>query len=203
MSKNFKVEQHPFEFVLMINGNFICQRYFNIHNFNPDVIDSLEMKELLEDIAGMNYSNWGRIGIIPKYLKDRSCEYLQFFQDNPRLSFNNNDEDNKNVWEKEDIYTFEIKIDGEVVGKIQFSGNYFPPKIRYKVNLKHKTNIWGERELDKKGKPIHLDILPIITKEIKKTFSRKTYTTEYMDYSLDTVTKQREENAHLYQTLVD
>jgi hypothetical protein len=201
--KNIKIEQHPFEFVLRINGNFICQRYFNIHNFNPDVIDSLEMKLLLDKIAGMNNGGWGEVGIIPTYLKERSKEYMEFFEDNPQHSFKNKDEKRRNIWEKEDTYTFEIKIDGEVVGVSQFAGNYFPPRIRNKVNLKHKTNIWGEKELDKNGKPIALDILPKITKEIKKSFSQKSYTKEYMGYSLDYVTKQREAYAEKYQTLVN
>ncbi len=196
-----KIEQHPFEFVLRINGNIICQRYFNIHNFNPDVIESLEMKELLDSIAGMNNNDFGQMGIIPKFLKDRSSEYIQFFEDNPHLSYKAGEESEKNIWAKEDNYTFEIKIDDEVVGLILFSGNVFPPKIRYKVNLKHKTNIWGERELDENGKAIHLDIIPSIVKEIKKTFSQKTYTKDYMGYDLDYTSKLMESYNEKYHTL--
>lgn len=201
--KDKKIEQHPFEFVLRINGHFICQRYFNIHNFNPDVIDSLELKELLDSIAGMSNGDWGQCGIIPQYLKERSAEYLDFFDKNPQLSNNVKDEETKDIWEKEDIYTFEIRIDNEIVGISQFAGNYFPPKIRYKVNLKHQTNIWGEKVLDKDGQPIPLDILPNITKEIKKVFSQKSYTKEYMGYSLDQLTKMQKEYDEKYQTLVD
>ncbi len=198
-----KIEQHPFEFILRINGNIICQRYFNIHNFNPDVIESLEMKELLDTITGMNNNDFGQMGIIPSFLKERSGEYIQFFEDNPHLSYKAGEETEKNIWLKEDTYTFEIRIDDEVVGISQFSGNWFPPKIRYKVNLKHQTNIWGEKVLNEKGLPIHLDILPAITKEIKKTFSQKSYTTEYMGYSLDSISKLRDEYDNKYQTLVD
>lgn len=195
-----KSEQHPFEFVLNINGNIICQRFFNIHNFNEDVIDSLEMKELLDSIAGTNNGKWGEYGIIPNFLKERSCEYLQFFEDNQHLSYKNRENDTS-IWEKEDVYSFELKIDGVVVGVTQFDGNTFPPKIRYKVNLKHKTNIWGEKQLNEKGTAIQLDIIPRITKAIKKTFSQKSYTKEYMGYNLDYLTKQREEYNEKYQTL--
>jgi len=195
-----KSEQHPFEFVLKINGNIICQRFFNIHNFNEDVIDSLEMKELLDTIAGTNNGEWGEYGIIPSFLKERSCEYLQFFEDNQHLSYKNRENDTS-IWEKEDVYSFELKIDGVVVGVTQFDGNTFPPKIRYKVNLKHKTNIWGEKELNEKGTAVQLDIIPRITKAIKKTFSQKSYTKEYMGYNLDCLTKQREEFNEKYQTL--
>jgi len=168
-----KIEQHPFEFVLKINNNIICQRYFNIHNFNEDVIDSLEMKELLDSIAGMNNNQGWEMGIIPTFLKDRSCEYLAFFDDNPHLSYKNKDGGVEDIWAKNDTYSFEIRINGELVGVSLFEGSTFPPKIRYKVNLKHKTNIWGEKQLNERDLPIKLDILPRITKEIKKTFSRK------------------------------
>jgi len=191
-----KTEQHPFEFVLKINGNIICQRFFPIYNFNEDVIDSLEMKELLDRIVGMNNLSGWEIGIIPDFLKKRSSEYLQFFEDNQHLPYNN-----INIWANKDTYTFEIKINGEVVGVSQFEGNTFPPKIRYGVNLHHQTNIWGEKEFNDKGLPIKLDILPIITKDIIKTFSKKSYTKEYMGYSLDYNTKIREEYTKKYQTL--
>ena len=196
-----KIEQHPFEFVLKINNNIICQRYFNIHNFNEDVIDSLEMKELLDSIAGMNNNQGWEMGIIPTFLKDRSCEYLAFFDDNPHLSYKNKDGGVEDIWAKNDTYSFEIRINGELVGVSLFEGSTFPPKIRYKVNLKHKTNIWGEKQLNERDLPIQLDILPRITKEIKKTFSRKSYTQDYIGYSLDYNTKLRAEFANKYNTL--
>jgi len=76
-----KIEQYPFEYMLRINGNVICQRFFNVYNFNPDVIDSLEMKELLDDIAGMNNGDWGAMGIIPNFLKDKTSAYLHHFHE--------------------------------------------------------------------------------------------------------------------------
>lgn len=198
-----KIEQHPFEFVLKINGHIICQRYFNIYNFNPDVIDSLEMKELFDSITGMNNGDWGTMGIIPRFLKDKTSAYLHHFHENEYLAEQGKDKDIKvnNIWEKYDTYTFEIKIDGEVVGISEFAGNLFPPKVRYKVNLKTKTNVWGEKILDEKGNTISLNVLSKITKEIKKSFSQKSYTHEHMGYELDYNTKLRHEYAKKYLTL--
>ena len=202
--KKREIEQHPFEFMFRINGHPICQRFFNIYNFNPEVIDSLEMKELLDEITGMNNNGvWGSMGIIPKYLKEKSSEYLHHFHENPYLVEQGKDRDIQanNVWEKYDQYTFEILIDGEVVGSSEFSGNFFPPKVRYKVNLKNKTNVWGDKELDAKGKMIPMDTLSTIVKEIKKTFSQKSYTKEHMGYSLDYNTKLKQHYAEKYLTL--
>jgi len=197
-----RIEQHPFEFVLRINNHIICQRYFNINNFNPDVLGSLDMKELLDSIAGVNNS-WGTMGIIPNFLKERSSEYLQFFEDNPHLSYKNRDSEVKNIYDKYDSYTFEIKIEGKIVGISEFSGNIFPPKIRYKVNLKHETNIWGDKVLDSKGSAKSLDIIPNIVKEIKKTFSRKSYAGDYMGYPLDIIAQQEQEYANYEPTLAN
>jgi len=43
----------------------------------------------------------------------------------------------------------------------------------------------------------------MITKEIKKTFSKKSYTKDYIGYSLDYNTKLRAEYADKYNTLLN
>ena len=38
-----------FEFLLKINSNIICQRYFSMKNFNPKSVNSREMLECVND----------------------------------------------------------------------------------------------------------------------------------------------------------
>ena len=38
-----------FEFILSINGNIICQRYFSVKNFNPKVLRSVDLTECVEE----------------------------------------------------------------------------------------------------------------------------------------------------------
>ena len=71
-NKKRKFEQERFEFMLRINGHPICQRYFDIRNFNEDSINSMEMKELMDTLAGMNNGDFGSMGIIPNFLKGKS-----------------------------------------------------------------------------------------------------------------------------------
>jgi hypothetical protein len=71
-----KIEDQRFEFVLYINDHIICQRYFNIYDFNEDSIKSLELKEMMDNIAGMNNGDYGSQGIIPNHLKEKSLTYL-------------------------------------------------------------------------------------------------------------------------------
>ncbi len=68
-----KPEEQRFEFILYINGNIVCQRYFGVRDYNPSVRDSDELKELMDSLVGMNlvkYSDkhsW--MGMIPTHLK--------------------------------------------------------------------------------------------------------------------------------------
>lgn len=153
-----KFEQERFEFMLRINGNPICQRYFDIRNFNEDSINSYEMKELMDIIAGMNNGPIGTLGIIPNFLKEKSVDYLWGYY-NPWKPQKNEDINRKDIFEKEDVFTFEFRVDDKTVAESIFTGNYFPPKVRYQVNIK--------------------DIIPEIISEIRQCLSKKTYTESY------------------------
>ena len=48
-----RVEEQRFEFVLYINDHIICQRYFNIRDYNEVVLKSYDIKELLDNLADM------------------------------------------------------------------------------------------------------------------------------------------------------
>lgn len=148
-----KIEDQRFEFVLYINDHIICQRYFNIYDFNEDSIKSLELKEMMDNIAGMNNGDYGSHGIIPNHLKEKSLTYLW---DNYNPYFLQPEEGSKNIFEKEDNFQFEVKVDKASVAKTQFSGNFFPPKVRYAVDVR--------------------EIIPSIMSEIRHSMSQKKYT---------------------------
>lgn len=148
-----KIEEQRFEFSLYINDHIICQRYFNIRDYNEDSINSLEMKELIDNIAGLNNDSIGSLGIIPNHLKNKAVDYL-WTNYNPYYS--QTEEVIKTTTDKIDNFQFEIKVDKVVVAKTQFSGNLFPPKVRYAVDIK--------------------EIIPSIMSEIRHFLSQKNYT---------------------------
>ena len=150
MKKNVNFSNQKFEFLLKINNNIICQRYFNIRDYNENAIKSLELKELMDNIVGLNNGDFGSVGIIPTFLKNRAVDYLW-------NNFNPYQEQTEvlRTTDKVDNYQFEIKVDKAVVAKSQFSGNLFPPKVRYDVNIK--------------------EIIPSIMTEIRYYFSQKNY----------------------------
>jgi len=143
-----KVEEQRFEFILYINDHIICQRYFNIRDYNEDSVKSLEMKDLMDNIVGMNNGDFGSLGIIPRYLKNKSVDYLW---DNYNPYMPQKEETVKNIFEKLDNFQFEIKIDKVSVAKSEFCGNFFPPKVRYAVDVR--------------------EIIPSIMSEIRSYFS--------------------------------
>ena len=155
---NKKIEEQRFEFVLYINKHIICQRYFSIRDYNEQSLNSLEIKALIDRIVGVNASS---MGYIPYHLKKKSVDYLWRFY-NP---YNKQTEVNyKNNYEKEDIFDFEIKVDKETVAQSTFSGNLFPPQIRYQVDIK--------------------ELIPNIISDIKDTLSQKKYTRKYANVVL-------------------
>ena len=146
-----KIEEQRVEFILYINNHIICQRYFNIRDFNEHSVKSVEMKELMDAIC--NVHSEGRLGIIPNFLK-RKAEDLLWTSYNPFSQ--PYEQPKKNNYEKIDDFQFEIKVDKKSVGKSVFSGNLFPPKVRYAVDIK--------------------EIIPSIMGEIRDVLSRKNYT---------------------------
>ena len=158
---NKKIEEQRFEFILYINKHIICQRYFSIRDYNEKSTNSLELKELMDNIVGISNDEYGTMGIITNHLKKKSAEYLYKFYNpyNPPK-----EEPYKNIFEKEDIFDFEIRVDKTTVALSTFSGNYFPPQVRYQVDIK--------------------ELIPNIISEIKDTLSKKKYTTRYADVEL-------------------
>jgi hypothetical protein len=154
-----KIEEQRFEFVLYINKHIVCQRYFNIRDYNEKSPRSLEIKDLMDRLVGMN--NVGGLGLIPNRLKNKSVEYLwknynPYYQQKPEIG--------KNIFDKLDTFDFEIKVDKVIVAQSTFSGNFFPPQVRYQVDIK--------------------EIIPDIISEIKDVLSAKKYTTKFADVVL-------------------
>tara|TARA_R110000803_G_scaffold5634_16_gene18605 strand:- start:7409 stop:7888 length:480 start_codon:yes stop_codon:yes gene_type:complete len=149
MKKTYK--KYLFEFMFLINDHPIVGRNFPINNFNKESLHSYEIKESIDSI----------VEIIRKYFKKRSFEYLYRYHN----YYNTNDNLNcENVYENEDIFKFQIKYKGDVVSSKIFSGNDYPPKVRYDVDIRK--------------------IIPLIVEELQVSLSEKTYSQKYLEYDL-------------------
>ncbi len=123
-----------FEFLLLINGHIVCQRYFNVREFNYDVLRSYELKTCVDRCVNL-ITGEGSTSMPNEWtLKGKTWKYL-WAGYNPYL-----DEyppcEVKNIYENEDIFTFQIRINGRVAIEKIFSGNDYPPKVRYDVDIR-------------------------------------------------------------------
>jgi len=69
-----------------------------------------------------------------------------------------------NIYANEDIFTFQIKVKGKIVAQSIFSGNDYPPKVRYDVDIR--------------------SIISQIIYTIQYGLTLKKYTREYCGYAL-------------------
>lgn len=147
-----KYSNSKFEFVFKKNDNIICQRYFNVENYNEDILNSLEIKDLLDVLCGTNNGQFGGFGIIPKYLKDKSVDYTW----NDYNPFSENRFEKNESLKTDDYFGFEIKVNKRTVAETIFHGDQFHPSVRYNINIK--------------------EIIPNIIDEIVEYFSKDEYT---------------------------
>jgi len=124
-----EIEKMPYEFILYINNHIVCQRYFNIRGFNTKSISSIELREVIEDSCNL----------IKRHLKEKTFEYLyKYF--NPYENQTLESIDRRNIYENEDFFDLEIKYEDNgkrrSMIKERFTGNVYPPKVRYSVDIR-------------------------------------------------------------------
>jgi hypothetical protein len=117
-------EQNKFEFLLTLDGNIICQRFFNVRDYNPTTRKSMELHYEVKNICEE----------ISEDLKIKSSEYLIENQG----FFMNNDfvEDPKEA--EEQYFLLEIKQGDDVFIQRIFAAHYYHPKVRYAVDIRPK-----------------------------------------------------------------
>ena len=144
-----------FEFVLYINNNIICQRYFSVKNYYSEVKNSMDLKWCVDQC----------VRIIQTDMEKKSGEYL-YRQYNPwqKQTQDMIDASKKDVSEKEDVFDFEIKVDDNVISKSRFTGNDYPQRVRYSVDVRK--------------------LIPAIITNIQEVFSQEYFTVEYSGMEL-------------------
>lgn len=142
-----------FEFILYINENIICQRYFSVKDFNPNSLKSIDVKECVDTC----------VSIIQSDLKQKTYDYMEKNY-NPWKDQKPEDVVVENIFDNEDVFDFEIKTDEKTIVKKRFTGNVYPQRIRYSVDIRK--------------------IIPTLIREIQETFSRENFCVEYSGISL-------------------
>ena len=127
MEVNKKVEEQRFEFLLRINGHIICQRYFNIIGYNERCLESFELNNMAFDC----------VKTIENNLKVKTREYLWQYYNPYKPQEVVEGMSKKGIYEdKIDEFQFEVRVDKRTVIVRNFSGNPYPPRVRYQVDIK-------------------------------------------------------------------
>lgn len=147
--------EKKFEFVLYINDNIICQRYFSVKNFDPKVLNSIELVECVDEC----------VRLVQDDLKNKTYDYL-YKSYNPYRKQFQEDILVEDIYDDEDVFDFEIKVTTNDKGydkvhriKKRFTGNVYPQRVRYSVDVRR--------------------IIPSIIKEIQETFYLQKFDVEY------------------------
>lgn len=104
------------EFLLSIDNNIICQRYFNVKWFNKKSLHSINLYWEIEEIHYDIIDN----------LKKKTTDYFNNFRV----------DDMTDLREEEQYFTITIKHENKVIHKRIFRADYYPPKIRYTVDIR-------------------------------------------------------------------
>lgn len=119
---NNQQELTKFEFLLTLDNNIICQRYFNVKNYNPKSKRSLELYDYLKEISEE----------ICEDLKTKTYDFL-YENQNYLLNFGDTEEVIEN---KKEDFLLEIKYNEEVFISRVFPAQYYHPKVRYSVDIR-------------------------------------------------------------------
>ena len=122
-------EQNKFEFLLTLDGNIICQRFFNVRDFNPKAKSSMDLYHLIRQFSND----------IEYQLKMKTVVYMM----------DNMDEIMTNPTMLETSYTdgpehinIFVKQGDMTICHRQFNAKVYPPKVRYTVDVRpHLKNL--------------------------------------------------------------
>ena len=115
-------EPIKFEFILTLEKNIICQRFFNVRDYNPDSKDSLDIYYYVKNICDE----------ISHDLKTKTLDYLH---ENRDYFYGFDDLANKEEEEKEH-FLLKIKLGDDVFIQRIFPANVYHPTVRYTVDIR-------------------------------------------------------------------
>ncbi len=116
-----------FEFILTLEGNIICQRYFNVKDHVPQARRSMDLHYYLKNICDE----------ISEDLKIKSSNYLC---ENQNFILNSESVEDSNEDRKEH-FLLEIKLNDDVFIQRIFPAYYYHPKVRYTVDIRPKLKM--------------------------------------------------------------
>ena len=107
-----------FEFLLKLNDNIVCQRYFNVKSYNPKTLKSLELHQEVLDV----------VNELKETLKYKTSDYMV---ENYHMFLDGNDLEKDNTLN--DYFTISIRKDDKNVITRYFEGSISPTHCQEKT----------------------------------------------------------------------
>jgi hypothetical protein len=131
-----------FEFLLTLENNIVCQRFFNVRDYNPQTRNSLDLYYVVKNISEE----------ISEDLKIKTMDYLY---DNMDFFYDSENSDTK-LDGTDESFVLEIKLGDDVFIRSMFPANYYHPKVRYTVDIRpylkrylsELTNVLSSKDLE-------------------------------------------------------
>jgi hypothetical protein len=130
------------EFLLTLNDNIVVQRFFNVRGFNLRAKNSLELYDLVSSIKDQ----------LQYHLKMKTVIYMI---DNKDAIAYDESIMNTSHTDGPEVFNIYVKIGDKTICHRVFDGKFFPPKVRYTVDLRpflkeilrDLTDIFSSRDL--------------------------------------------------------
>ena len=118
-----KKNDYQFTFELFINNKIICSRNFSVSDYDNST-DLYKVREMISEL----------ISPVERLFLANTINYLWESYD----SFNAKNKVSKisEANTKEDVFKINVSINSNVLASGCFSGNRYPPKIKYNVDIR-------------------------------------------------------------------
>jgi hypothetical protein len=144
-------ESTKMEFLLSLNDNIVVQRFFNVRGYNPRAKSSIELYEFIAEFKGE----------MQEYLKMKTLAYMMDNQDSimhdPTIM-------DTSFTDGPEVFNIYIKLGEQTICHRIFDGKFYPPKVRYTVDVR--------------------PFLKEVLRELTDIFSNNKLTYEYLEFDL-------------------
>ena len=147
-----------FKFILSVNNNIICERFFKINGFDYDAINSDRMKSLFVGEDGLQYGTV--ISMIVNDLKSKSRIYTWYTTDSPvkLTGFGTGAEETYAVYPERSKVEEPVDSDKDSIEIADGEPEAVNP---YDVTFKFSFQMAQKSTTNKEGKPVFSDYKPV------------------------------------------
>jgi hypothetical protein len=135
-------ESTKMEFLLSLNDNIVVQRFFNVRGYIPKAKNSIELYEFIAEFKDE----------LQEYLKMKTLAYMM---DNQDSIMNDPTIMDTSFTDGPEVFNIYIKLGEQTICHRVFDGKFYPPKVRYTVDvrpflketLRGLTDIFSDKKL--------------------------------------------------------